>query len=48
MLLVGLNNMGDGLPTNLGDIYTHVRPCGCTRFILDFAKEIYISKISLR
>jgi hypothetical protein len=27
MLLVGLNSMADGLPTNLGGIYTHVRLC---------------------
>jgi len=45
MLLVGLNNMGDGLPTDLGGIYTHVKPCGCARFILAFTKK-HNSKIS--
>jgi hypothetical protein len=46
MLLVGLNNMDDGLPTDLEGIYTDVRLCGCAWFILAFLKKKQISKIS--
>jgi hypothetical protein len=42
MLIIGLNNMCDGLRTNLRDIYTHVSPCACARLILDFAKRILV------